>query len=85
MSRGVFVCVSGGVVNEVIVPPQTGEDRMRTASGIVNSILVSFMVCMRSSISFGFMGPPNDATAIISIMSAFSHLRVLIEEMFGSD
>jgi hypothetical protein len=23
MSRRVFVCVSGGVVNEVIVPPQT--------------------------------------------------------------
>jgi len=35
------------------------------------------MVCMRSSISFGFMGLPNDATAIISIMSTFNPLRFI--------
>ena len=50
---------------------------LSSSSGIVNSILVSFMMCIRSSISLGFTGPPNDATAIISIASTFSHLRFI--------
>src|SRR6266576_5314650 len=50
---------------------------------MVNSILVSFMVRIRSSISFGFIGPPNDAPAIISIMSTFSHLRFIDTDSSG--
>src|SRR6266576_3401699 len=35
------------------------------------------MTCMRSSISFGFIGLPNDAPAIIANISTFSHLRFM--------
>lgn len=40
------------------------------------------MVCMKSSISFGFMGAPNDANAIISIKSTFSPLRFIDTNSF---
>jgi hypothetical protein len=35
------------------------------------------MMSMSSSISFGFIGLPNDAPAIISNTSTFSHLRFM--------
>jgi hypothetical protein len=35
------------------------------------------MIRIKSSISLGFIGPPNDATAIITIIKTFNHLRFI--------